>query len=94
MTPILSFLVLAIVAQAKLYQIVSMFRHGARYAIDDYYDARQCPYPGELTSVGMHQHQRLGNLLKHDYIDQLGFLSSEYREEEIDVYSTDVNRTL
>jgi len=42
----------------------------------------------------MRQHQKLGQLLRKDYIDQLAFISKEFKEGEIEVYSTDVNRTI
>jgi hypothetical protein len=44
-------------AQSKLYQVVSQFRHGARYHLNDYYDGNSTrDLWGELTAVGMRQH--------------------------------------
>ena len=42
----------------------------------------------------MREHLNLGKLLRKDYIETEGFLSSQYKEGEIKVYSTNVNRTL
>ena len=42
----------------------------------------------------MKEHEKLGQMLRRDYIEKLSFLSKEYMEEEIDAFSTDVNRTL
>ena len=56
---VIPYLILALVAlgQGKLYQVVSMFRHGARYAMNSYYDGDfYKELGGELTSVGMKQH--------------------------------------
>lgn len=48
---------------------------------------------GELTAVGMRQHENLGRLLRNDYIDNLEFLSKDFQKGEIEVFTTDVNRT-
>lgn len=42
----------------------------------------------------MRQQQRLGELLRKEYVDNLGFLNSNYNRSEIEVYSTPVNRTI
>ena len=42
----------------------------------------------------MREHLNLGKLLRKDYIETEGFLSSQHKEGEIKVYSTNVNRTL
>lgn len=53
------------VIKAKLFQVVSFTRHGARYHVNDFGDGNDTkPLWGELTSVGMRQHQRLGQLLR------------------------------
>ena len=46
-----------------------MFRHGARYYLNKYYDWNTTNW-GELSAVGMRQHQKLGQMLKRDYIDR------------------------
>ena len=45
--------------ESKIYQVVTMFRHGARYYLNDYYDSNHT-FWGELSAVGMRQHQKLG----------------------------------
>lgn len=43
-------------AFAKLYQVASVCRHGARYHVVDIYDAKDTfPLRGQLTAVGMRQ---------------------------------------
>ena len=69
-----------------------MFRHGARYYLNDYYDSNRT-YWGELSAGGMRQHQKFGEMLRRDYIDR-HFLSDNYNESEVQIYSTDRNRTL
>ena len=54
-----------ITVQTKLYQVVSLTRHGARYHVNEFGDGNETkPLWGELTSVGMRQHQRLGQLFR------------------------------
>lgn len=54
-------LTLIAIAATKLVQVVSFFRHGARYALNSLYDGNETKYIwGELTSVGMRQHQTFG----------------------------------
>ena len=48
----------------------------------------------ELNAIGMTQHQKLGQLLKRDYIVNQGFLSKDYKDGEVEVFSTDPNRTM
>lgn len=74
-------LLLAIASQAqnKLYQVVSLTRHGARYHVNDFGDGADTkPLWGELTAVGMRQHQNLGAIFRKEYIDNLKFLSPIY----------------
>lgn len=51
-------LTLVIVTEMKLEQVVSLFRHGARYYSNDLYDANMTDRTlwRELTAVGMRQH--------------------------------------
>lgn len=92
---LITVLIVLIVAETKLYQVVSLFRHGARYHLNAYYDGNATKERwGELTAVGMRQHETLGKLLRRDYITNQQFLSNTYKQEEMVVYSTDVNRTL
>ena len=46
-----------------------MFRHGSRYYLNKYYDWNDT-YWGELSATGMRQHQKLGEMIKKDYIDR------------------------
>jgi len=53
------------IATSKLAQVVSFFRHGARYALNSLYDGNETRYIwGELSSVGMKQHETLGSILR------------------------------
>jgi len=52
------------VAFSRLYQVVSLFRHGARYHLNSYYDGNSTlDQWGEITPAGMRQHQNLGKIL-------------------------------
>ena len=65
---------------SRLFQVASVFRHGARYPLHNVYDANATKELwGELTAVGMRQHQTLGQMLRKDYIDKEGFLSATYK---------------
>lgn len=45
------------VADTKLAQVVSMFRHGSRYVLNSLYDGNDTRWMwGELASTGMRQH--------------------------------------
>ena len=59
MKTLIILVLLSILCSSKIYQVVSMFRHGARYYLNNYYDANDI-LRGELSAVGMKQHQRLG----------------------------------
>jgi len=85
---------LIIVLLVAVVQVVSLFRHGARYHINSYYDGNSTKEVwGELTAVGMRQHETLGKMLRKEYIDKLNFIGSTYKHGEIEIYTTDVNRT-
>lgn len=49
---------------------------------------------GQLTSVGVAQHQALGAWLRAHYIDDLHFLSGDYQPDAVYIRSTDVPRTI
>ena len=83
-----------IIVSSKLVQVLSIFRHGARYQLGGGYDPTTPDQEGELTGVGMRQHQTLGQILRKEYIENLGFLSAQYNRKEIEVYSTTTNRTV
>ena len=80
--------------QPKLVQVVSLFRHGARYQLNPLYDPGSMAWWGQLTAVGMRQHQTLGQLLKKEYIDNLGFLSTQYNRKQVEAFSTITDRTV
>ncbi len=70
---------LVVLSTSKLYQVTSLFRHGARYHINAIYDGNSThDVWGELTAVGMRQHQNLGKILNKEYIQNLKFLSEKY----------------
>ena len=85
------------VCAAQLLAVVELSRHGARspsylYEFDeDYWDPE---FPGELTGVGMRQHYLIGAELKQRLITEAGLLSAEFNESQVEVWSTDANRTL
>lgn len=77
--PLLLLLSLLTPTTPKLYQVVSITRHGARYHVNDFGDGNDTkPLWGELTAVGMRQHQKLGQLFRAEYIEYLGFLGLGY----------------
>ena len=80
-----------VLIDSKVYQMVSLFRHGARYYLNPYYDWNHT-FWGQLSAVGMRQHQKLGQMLRRDYIDR-HVISDIYNQNEVQIYSTDRNRT-
>ena len=79
---------------SSLLQVISVYRHGARQPLYNYYNAASFPDQGQLTSVGMRQHFLLGKELRREYVNRLGFLSENYNSKELVVRSTYVNRTV
>ena len=56
--------ILLTIAASKLYQVTSLFRHGARYHLNPLDDGNSTlDMWGELSPVGMRQHQTLGKTL-------------------------------
>ncbi len=57
---------LVFLTSSKLLYMSNVFRHGARYPINDLYDGKQMALTrGNLTSVGLREHYLLGNYLKN-----------------------------
>ncbi|KAJ8924606.1 hypothetical protein NQ315_000756 [Exocentrus adspersus] len=81
----------------ELVSVVVMYRHGDRSPIasfqnDPYYDSSYWPEGyGQLLSKGVLRHYNLGKWLRNRYGS---FLPAEYSPKHIQVYSTDVDRTL
>ena len=74
------------------------FRHGARAPalinsnIDD--NGEEWLIPGELTAVGERMHYLLGLRNRIRYIDEKKFLSEKFNSNELEVISTNVERTI
>jgi hypothetical protein len=80
-----------------LLQTHILFRHGDRtpcsvYPTDPYSDRSQWPVGfGELTAAGKLMHYQLGQWFRARY---KGLLGPDYSELEVEVWSTDVDRTI
>ena len=56
---------LSLVLNAKLYQVVALLTPGARYHVNDLYDAAQSKKMwGEITPVGLRQQENLGKAFR------------------------------
>jgi len=65
MKSIILFLALISLIGCKLYQVLSLTRHGSRYHVNDFGDGNETKALwGELTAVGMRQQQKLGQLFR------------------------------
>ena len=54
---------------SKLYQVFSLCRHGARYHERDLWDGNDTkPMWFEIHGGGMRQHQKLGQIIRKQYI--------------------------
>ena len=79
-----------------LKQVLIVFRHGDRtpyktYPTDPYQEEHWLPWGGwgELTQVGMEQHNLFGQWFRDCYSD---FLNTTYNPKELYVRSTDYDR--
>jgi hypothetical protein len=93
-TLILTLLLLTL-STPKLLHVAVLFRHGARYPINPYYDYLETiGDAGELTPVGFRQLFNLGRYLRRDYVDKEGLFAGRYDHSEVRVFSTEYRRTV
>uniref|UniRef100_A0A7E4V0H5 Histidine acid phosphatase n=1 Tax=Panagrellus redivivus TaxID=6233 RepID=A0A7E4V0H5_PANRE len=83
----------------QLVLVQSVFRHGdrtpeGRYPTDPYKESFWPASYGELTTVGMQQQLTQGLKLRARYQVEENFLPKDYKDFNIYVRSSDVNRTL
>jgi hypothetical protein len=89
------FLILFSTINSELAQIVTLCRHGSRYALNDQYDGNESfPMWGELTGVGMRQHYNLGQVYRRKFIEEVPFLKPSYNHSQVEVHSTIANRAI
>ena len=82
-------------SSGSLVYVIEVFRHGIREPVYPYWNSLIVNADfGELTPPGMRQQYLLGDAMRREYIEELGFLSPEYNSSEFFVESTNVNRTL
>lgn len=87
-------LLFVVITLGKLVYLTELYRHGARYPVNDLYDGNQTKaYHGQLTGIGMRQHYLLGSYLRKDYLDQLG-LSSSFDPTQTEVFVDGSQRCL
>ena len=92
----LIFILLAL-ATSKLVAVVEICRHGARAPTTFMPGDNDKIWPqgeGELLPEGMRQHYLIGQELRKRYIKDEEFLSFNYYQPEIYVFTTDINRTI
>lgn len=57
-----------VLASSKQLYMATVFRHGARYPLNNMYDGKQtAAFHGQLTSVGLRQQFLLGSYIQSDY---------------------------
>ena len=89
--------VLTVICAGQLLAVVEISRHGARspsklYPFDqDYWNPE---FPEELTGVGMRQHYLLGAEMRQRLVLDAGLIGAEFNTSQVEIWSTDVNRTL
>ena len=82
----------------QLIFVMTHFRHGARApsALKNNIDeiGEKWLISGELTAVGERMHYLLGLRNRIRYIDEKKFLSEKFNSNELEVISTNVERTI
>jgi acid phosphatase len=79
---------------SHLKQVWLITRHGDRSPTGNFPKLHQWEILGELTGEGMDQLYRLGSKIRKKYIQEMGFIPSNYTADTIYVRSTDKDRTL
>ena len=66
---------------AKLYSVVALISSGATYHTNDLYDGSSTKQKwGQITPVGLRQHQNLGKALRKDYVELNAFLGKNFNK--------------
>ncbi|CAI2371333.1 unnamed protein product [Moneuplotes crassus] len=81
-------------ANDELILVFDLSRHGARAPLVEQYSQDFDVNVGMLSASGMRQHYLIGRYLRKKYIEQMEFLSPQYKEDEIHVTSTHLGRTI
>ena len=82
---LLTFLLFVSFATSKQVYMSYVFRHGARYPLNNLYDGKEtAPYHGQLTSVGLREQYLLGTYIQADYAAKLPFINATLKPREID----------
>jgi|UniRef100_A0AC35FXY6 hypothetical protein len=76
-----------------------LYRHGDRapegtYKNDPYQESAWPVAWGELTDAGMQQHFIQGSKVQQKYMFDISYLPQDYKSKDLNVRSTDVDRTL
>lgn len=97
--PVVFFVYIGIVNAASSLKLVNLlYRHGDRSPIvifptDPNRNYKWPEEPGWLTKIGMQQQYALGGYLRRRYVDT-GFLSQDYKNSEVKIYSSEKDRCL
>ena len=78
----------------ELQFVFELVRHGARTAMREKFCEGFEVYDQNLTASGMRQRYLLGRYARQRYMEDLKFLSPNYKPGEVQIISTDVGRTL
>lgn len=82
------FLILAVLASSKQLYMATVFRHGARYPLNNMYDGKQtAAFHGQLTSVGLRQQYLLGNYIQSDYSIKGNLFNSTLQTREVEFFA-------